>query len=419
MEKNQADALMPLVMAYMDGNIPKELFDPETAALQSAVYSVLNGSDLKASFDQAPAGSVAVIPVMGVLQKDDFCGALGTASMAQMVQAADQSENIVGIVLKVDSGGGQVVGTENLSDAIYNTSKPVVAHVDGAAGSAAYWIASAADEIMMAGKTSMVGSIGTMVRLMKDEKALENRGYEVIEIYADKSTEKNKAFSDAKKGDFDAIKSEYLNPLNEIFHASVQRNRGQAITDFNAVTSGKMYLAEQATENGLADTIGSFEMAVARVIEMAGKQESKNNFNHEMSKIDLNNYPTLSATLGVEAEEKSILAKLFGKGESTLQLDAEQLEALETALAAGVNAQSSVDQLEAQVGTLKNDVQTITGEKQSLKDDLDAANTRIKTLEENQNELPGAINDGQDNEGDKENFLTEVDQELKELREEI
>ena len=72
-------------------------------------YSFSNG------FDKALKNSIAVISLNGPLMKNDMeCGPLGMASIGNILKAADQHPNIDAIVLKIDSPGGTVDGTETL-----------------------------------------------------------------------------------------------------------------------------------------------------------------------------------------------------------------------------------------------------------------------------------------------------------------
>ena len=96
-----------------------------------------------------PNGSVAVIPIRGIIMKDDVeCGPRGSVSITKDIKSADTNPNIKSILLVVSSPGGTTSYTDILSDAVTNCTKPVVAFVEGMAASAAYWIISGADKII-------------------------------------------------------------------------------------------------------------------------------------------------------------------------------------------------------------------------------------------------------------------------------
>src|SRR5690606_6943553 len=103
--------------------------------------------------------------------------------------------------------------------------------------------------------TSIIGSIGTMITLADMRPAMEKAGIKLHEIYASKSTKKNKTFHDALDGKYKPITEQLLDPFNEVFHNAVKESRGEKIKDEDVFT-GATYLAEQALENGLIDHIG-------------------------------------------------------------------------------------------------------------------------------------------------------------------
>jgi len=238
-----------------------------------------------------PEGSVVVIPISGVITREDGWSHYGTDTQSKFLKAAYQAENIKGIVLDINSGGGEVDGTMSFSNLIKKRTKPVVALVNSMAASAAYWIAENADVILMGDHTARVGSIGVMMTVYDDKEYLENIGIKVHEILADGSEDKNKGYYDALKSKYTTIKKESLNPLREMFAQSVIDARGGKIDlEKENVLSGKMYFAtstdagnKSAIEVGLADGIGDMDKAVSEVLRLAdmakySQNKSKSNF---------------------------------------------------------------------------------------------------------------------------------------------
>src|SRR5262249_42337824 len=98
----------------------------------------------------------------------------GGASVDALARDFNQALNdpsIRAIVLNVDSPGGEVTGISELAEMIFaaRPRKRVVAYVGGMGASAAYWIASAATEII-ADATALVGSIGIVAAVPNPEK---------------------------------------------------------------------------------------------------------------------------------------------------------------------------------------------------------------------------------------------------------
>jgi signal peptide peptidase SppA len=112
-------------------------------------------------------GLIAVLPMYGVIaQRFDmmmaYCGGTSTEAFADAFDAAMADPNVSAIVIDCDSPGGSVQGTPELAKRIMNArgkGKQIVAVSNGCMASAAYWICSAADEVV-ASPSAEVGSIG-------------------------------------------------------------------------------------------------------------------------------------------------------------------------------------------------------------------------------------------------------------------
>ena len=221
----------------------------------------------KTGFSFAPKNSVAVVSLSGPVMKDDWCGDAGTRTMGNWMQEADSNPNIIGTVLVMDTPGGAVDGTPNFADLIKSLNKPVVGLIDSRCCSAGMWIISATDHIMSTHAINEVGSIGTMCSLRDYSGLYESKGIKDHVIYATNSTDKNKPYHDALKGDYSAI-IEQLDQLNEMFTSTIKKNRWNKGVTKEELT-GKTYLAKDAIGKGLVDSIGSFSDAVNLVKKLS------------------------------------------------------------------------------------------------------------------------------------------------------
>jgi len=239
----------------------------------TAIYINSEGATIRhyGRMQEAPQGSVAIIYVKGAIMKDDYCGNPGTDSIGEQIKLADGNENIIGAVHVHDSPGGTVSGTEKCAKIVSLTKKPVVGFVDDLSASASYWILSGTNHIMMSGNTSEVGSIGTMISFADMRPAYEKLGVKFHDILATKSKDKNKDYFDMLKGSYDDVVKNMLDPLNEVFLSSVKNNRPDVSEE---ALTGKMFLPAEAIALGLADSIGTLEDAVAKVIELAQADEA-------------------------------------------------------------------------------------------------------------------------------------------------
>jgi len=228
--------------------------------------------DHKSENIESPEPSLKVIhvlPVRSVLTKhDQDCGPMGTRTLASRLLKADAAINVIGHILVIESGGGQSIAVPELTEAMQNCTKPVIAWIDGMAASAAYYIASYAREIIASRDTDMIGCIGTMATYEgRKSKSAENSLGEVsVTIYADGSEQKNEEYEKAINDfDFKLIKERILNPLNEKFKSDIQSCRPSILPE---QMLGRTYFASEVV-GSLIDAIGSFDTALDRILALS------------------------------------------------------------------------------------------------------------------------------------------------------
>lgn len=201
---------------------------------------------------------VAIIPVEGPLFKRagffaQMSGATDYATIAKDMTAALADPAIKGILLHIDSPGGEVSGTSQLAQMIAAADKPVWSYVGGTLASAAYWIASATDRIVT-DDTAIIGSIGVQSGYsVKDPKAGE-KSYRFV---SSQSPNKN-AGPDTEAGA--AQIQGRVDDLAQVFVDAVAANR--ATTSENVLQSygqGSVFVAAEAMKRGMIDSIGTFE----------------------------------------------------------------------------------------------------------------------------------------------------------------
>jgi protease IV len=270
LDKAYAESLLPLVVSVFKGEgtfaslfiegDQEESKMPRQLIGANAVYRIGYYTDMTG----LPEGSIAMIDINGPIMKYGGACSFGSIDKGQTIQRAANAPNIKGILLNIDSPGGQVAGTTDLADIVKSISKPVVAMInDGIAASAAMWIASAADEIYVTKKTDQVGSIGVYTTLYDFSGRLEQMGVKVHEIYAPGSEEKNLDYKEALKGNYDLIKED-LKVIRDEFINTVSRNRGDRLKG-DKWKGGKMFYGEEATRIGLIDGTMPLNKIVARI----------------------------------------------------------------------------------------------------------------------------------------------------------
>lgn len=183
-----------------------------------------------------------------------FGGTMLPDFVAQM-QAAEADPKVHSVLMDVNSPGGDAMGIEAAARAIGGMSKPVMAYVDGMAASAAYWLASASNLIVLSGDTSQVGSIGVVLGMRDAREADAKAGVKRHEIVSSQSPLKR---VDPATDEGMAVLKTYVDALAEVFITNVARGRSVEVakvkTEFG---KGAMVLGSDAIARGMADGISS------------------------------------------------------------------------------------------------------------------------------------------------------------------
>lgn len=212
------------------------------------------------------ADGIATIPVRGVLTKafswwNYWLGWSAYDQLAHDVEAALKNPDVRGIILGIDSPGGQVDGLAELASLIYDArravgAKPIIAHVDGMAASAAYWLASAAQRVVLT-PTAMAGSIGVVFSFVDWSGAWEQLGVRTKEIV---STQSPKKLPDPFEAEGHAQIQVHADAIAEVFLSAVATQRGTTRDTVAAqFGQGDVFVGQAAIDAGLADALGTFD----------------------------------------------------------------------------------------------------------------------------------------------------------------
>jgi len=214
---------------------------------------------------------VAIIPVSGPLFKSGSwiswlfgCGDYGT--ILKDLTSSLTSPEVRAIVLDIDSPGGEVHGCGELSAAIFAARgvKPIKAYASGMMCSAAYWLGSAAGEII-ADPSAMLGSVGVRTLLVDDSKRDEMNGIREYEIVS--SVSPYKVVDASKEADRARVLAT-INAMAEVFVSDLARNRAvPSETVKSNYGQGDVLIGKNAVSAGLADRLGDFESLIAEMAD--------------------------------------------------------------------------------------------------------------------------------------------------------
>lgn len=312
-------------------------------------------------------GDVAVVPLDGPMFRranilTEVSGATSTEQFAQDFQAAIDNPAVAGIVLDISSPGGEVSGVNETAAAIFaaRARKPIVAYVGDQAASGAYWIASAADRIVM-DATATVGSIGVVGRWMKRQ---ERGGITSGEIVSSQSP--NKRLDPETDLGRAAIQRE-VDQVAEVFIEAVARHRGVStqavIKNFGG---GGTEVGAEAVRLGMADAVGSLQSAIA---DLSGRAQAPAPSRRSVMMTTESNLRPMT----VEPLDKTQLAALYPEVAEALRAEGREAARHDQAAAAKEIARDAAATERARI--LAIDEATLPGHEALARASIDAGDT--------------------------------------------
>jgi capsid assembly protease len=217
------------------------------------------------------AGRVAVVPVFGTLCQriatlEQASGGISAERLGVTLDGLVEDKQVRSILLAFDSPGGAVAGVPELADKIrgYRGQKKCVAIADSMAASAAYWLASQAQEVYCT-PSGMVGSIGVLAAHEDLSDKLKEEGRKVTLITAGKYKGEGNPYEPLS----DAAKEEMQSKVDHYYGAfvdAVAAGRGTTVARVKAdYGQGRMLTADQAKRAGMVDRVSTLAQLLDRM----------------------------------------------------------------------------------------------------------------------------------------------------------
>lgn len=224
-----------------------------------------------AQVPESSADAVGVIVAAGEIVDDDAPqGVVGGRATAELVRRAREDDDIKALVLRIDSPGGSVFGSELVRREVELTrkaGKPVVASMGDVAASGGYWIAMSADEIV-ADPATITGSIGVFGVLPTVDKTLEKLGVGTGGAATTWLAGASDPFKPLDKRVSDILQAS-IGHTYQRFLQGVAAGRSSTVEKINEVAQGRVWTGQQARERGLVDTLGGLHDALASAARRA------------------------------------------------------------------------------------------------------------------------------------------------------
>ena len=367
------------ILSYVDKRCEGDVVVSKEAADEYSMYSTLYYQE----------SNLGVIHISGPLTNkstgwEAFCGGTSYESIKEDFEAL-MEDGAKTVAFMVESGGGEAYGMMDTGNYLRKLADEngvrIISYVDGLSASAAYGLTAISDEII-SNKDSEIGSIGVLIRLMNDSKALEMKGYERSFISA--GNEKipfaedgsfRKEFLDDLQYKVDALYKDFTEYVAEHRNLSVEAVRN---------TQAKTFLAEDAIALGLADKTMTQEEFYSYLSGQAQNNKEGSSMSNRIFKFnktnteetpDMSQIAELQSQLTVANEQ---LAELSSVKEAFTLLQTSITEK-ETALAAAM--QEITQMKEAAVATKMSSRKTALAAVMSA-DKVESVSTSLASLDD-------------------------------------
>lgn len=232
---------------------------------------------------------IAVVQIMGPLVHRSsglqaLCGMTSYLELGAELDRAAEDPRVSGILLEIDSGGGEVSGVFDLVDKLRAIAgqKPVYAVANESAFSAAYALASAASRIYLP-RTAGVGSIGVVALHVDQSQHDAKEGYAYSYVHAGARKVDGNPHEPLAADARATIQGE-IDKVYDLFAASVARNRGLSLDAVRSTEAGLFYGAD-AIAKGLADRPGTRDEAYR---DLVADTQTARERSHEMKLAEEN-----------------------------------------------------------------------------------------------------------------------------------
>lgn len=233
-------------------------------------YRAISYYDYSLKTPADTGGTIAVIFANGaIMDGEETPGNVGGDTTASQIRDARLDPKVKAIVLRVNSPGGSVNASEVIRAelaAARAAGKPVVVSMGGMAASGGYWISTPANYIV-ANPSTLTGSIGIFGVINTVENSLSSIG-----VHSD-------GVSTSPLADISMTKA--LSPeVQQMMQLSIEYGYKRFITlvadarkrtpeQIDKIAQGHVWTGEDAKANGLVDSLGDFDDAVAKAAELA------------------------------------------------------------------------------------------------------------------------------------------------------
>ncbi|MCH2113510.1 MAG: signal peptide peptidase SppA [Pirellulales bacterium] len=260
------------------------------------------------SLSKKATKKIAIITVAGTIME-------GNGFAKEQLDRVREDKDVVAVVLRIDSPGGTVTGSDylyhHIKELFQERKLPLVVSMGSICASGGYYIAMAVGEqedSLFAEPTTWTGSIGVVIPHYDFSEMLADYKVKDDSISSHKYKlmgSPTRILSEKERAEERKLFQELVDLSFEGFKEIVRSGRPKFRADegaLDAVATGQIFTADQAVDKGLIDKIGFIEAAIERAAELAGHDPK------QLRCVKYDEPPTsLSALLGSRSQGAGVL----------------------------------------------------------------------------------------------------------------
>ncbi|MEM9462204.1 MAG: signal peptide peptidase SppA [Myxococcota bacterium] len=195
---------------------------------------------------------------------------IASRTLVATLRAMARDENIKAVVLRVSSGGGSALASEQIWHAVdeVNKHKPVVVSMGSVAASGGYYISTGANKIF-ADANTLTGSIGVIGGKIVMGEALESIGVKSYDVHRGAKAMMGSSMTAWTDEEREMIRG-MMETMYEEFLGHVAAGRGMERDAVHEIAQGRVWTGADAKDRGLVDEIGGLDAALAEARSLGG-----------------------------------------------------------------------------------------------------------------------------------------------------
>lgn len=230
------------------------------------IFTILLKTTQQERLGWNPQGVIGIVKLQGAILNPD--------SVVAQIKKMQNTESILGVVVRLNSPGGGVAASQEIYDALkgLQATKPVYSSMGSVAASGAYYVACATERIF-ANPGTITGSIGVLLQWFNFQELASKMGVQTLVIKSVQNKDLMSMFQGLDEQER-LILQQLVDDTHEQFvQVIVQGRKNLEESQIRRLADGRVLVGERAKAVGLVDELGSFSHVVQALGEELNLQE--------------------------------------------------------------------------------------------------------------------------------------------------